>query len=246
MCNSHLLRFVAFNSRTLNFKEHILFEDNHLLVVNKPAGVLVQSDSTGDKTLLDYAKDYLKTTYQKPGNVYCQAAHRIDRPVSGVVVLTKTGKATERMNELFRENKVQKTYRAIVLQKPKNNADTLIHWLRKDTRKHFAIAYNQEVPNAQRAELSFIQLANIPGETLLEVKPVTGRFHQIRAQLSKIGCTIKGDLKYGAPAPNSDASICLHSCQIEFTHPVKNELLVIKCDYPANAAWKRIIQCLES
>lgn len=216
----------------------IVFEDNHLLIVNKKAGVLVQSDATGDKCLADYAKEYIKEKYQKQGNIFCGVVHRLDRPVSGIVVLAKTSKALERMNELFRENKVQKTYWALVLQKPKNEADTLVHWLRKDTKKHFAIAYNQEAVNSQRAELSFKILQHFGDETLLEVKPVTGRFHQIRAQLSKIGSTIKGDLKYGAKVPNKDASICLHARRIEFAHPIKNELLVVEAPLPSVKEWE--------
>ncbi len=216
----------------------VLYEDNHLFVVNKAAGILVQSDTTGDKCLVDFAKDYLKEKYQKEGNVFCGVVHRLDRPVSGLVILAKTSKALERMNELFRENTIHKTYLALVLQKPKNEQDTLINWLKKDTKKHFSIAYNQEVKDSHRAELSFQVLKVFENETLLEVKPVTGRFHQIRSQLSKIGSKIKGDLKYGAALPNPDASICLHARKIEFIHPIKNEPLVIEAPLPKKEFWK--------
>ncbi|MFN0050100.1 MAG: RluA family pseudouridine synthase [Cytophagales bacterium] len=216
----------------------VLFEDNHLLVVNKAAGVLVQGDVTEDKCLADYAKEYLKEKYQKQGNVFCGVVHRLDRPVSGLVILAKTSKALERMNELFRENKISKTYWALVLQRPKNEEDTLINWLKKDSKKHFSIAYNQEVKDSQRAELSFKILKNFETETLLEVKLVTGRFHQIRSQLSKIGSKIKGDLKYGATVPNPDASICLHARKIQFVHPIKNEPLEIVAPLPKKEFWK--------
>lgn len=219
-----------------------MYEDNHLLVVNKAAGVLVQGDATGDKCLADYAKDYLKEKYAKEGNVFCGIVHRLDRPVSGLVILAKTSKALERMNELFRENNIQKTYWALVLRKPLNREDKLVHWLKKDTKKHFSIAYNNEVPNSQRAELSFKQLGEFDFETLLEVKPITGRFHQIRSQLSKIGSKIKGDLKYGAALPNPDASICLHARSIAFMHPIKNEPMHLTAPLPQKPHWRNGMQ----
>jgi 23S rRNA pseudouridine1911/1915/1917 synthase len=220
----------------------VVFEDNHLLIVNKVAGVLVQGDATEDKCLADYAKAYLKEKYQKQGNVFCGVVHRLDRPVSGLVILAKTSKALERMNEIFRENAISKTYWTLVLQKPKNNQDTLINWLKKDTKKYFSIAYNQEVKDSQRAELSFHVLKDFGNETLLEVKLVTGRFHQIRSQLSKIGSKIKGDLKYGAAFPNADASICLHARKIQFIHPIKNEPMEIIAPLPRKEFWKNALE----
>lgn len=216
----------------------VVYEDNHLIAVNKKAGILVQGDATGDKPLADWVKDYLKIKYSKQGNVFCGVIHRIDRPVSGLVLMAKTSKALERMNEAFRENQVQKTYLAIVLQKPKNEQDTLIHWLVKDTKKHFSIAYNTEAKNSQRAELSFKFLSERNKQYLLQINPVTGRFHQIRAQLSKIGSTIVGDLKYRAKQPNSDASICLHAYKINFVHPVTKEPIEIKANPPQNEHWE--------
>lgn len=218
----------------------VLFEDNHIIAVSKKAGVLVQGDTTGDKPLSDWVKDYLKEKYTKQGNVFCGVIHRLDRPVSGLVLLAKTSKALERMNELFRENRIHKTYLALVENKPIKESDVLVHWLVKNKKKHFSIAYKQEVPDSQRAELSFMLLQMVERKALLQVQPVTGRFHQIRAQLSKIGCTIVGDLKYGATQPNPDASICLHAWKISFTHPVKNEPMEITAPLPQNKAWGNI------
>lgn len=221
----------------MEFPFEVAYEDNHLLIVSKNAGILVQSDETGDKCLADFAKEFLKQKYNKEGNVFCGVVHRLDRPVSGLVVLAKTSKALSRMNELFRDDKIEKFYLARVLQKPKNESDTLINWLRKDTRKHYASVYTKEVENSQYAELSFDTQKLYKKGALLEVKLKTGRFHQIRAQLAKIGFTIKGDLKYGAPVPNKDASICLHAYKIRFIHPVSNENMEIVNFPPKNFFW---------
>ena len=217
-----------------------VYEDNHLIAVNKRSGVLVQGDATGDKPLVDWVKDYLKEKYQKEGNVFCGVIHRIDRPVSGLVLLAKTSKGLERMNEVFRENKVKKTYLAITERRPKNSEDTLINWLRKDSKKHFAIVYNTEVKDSLKSELSFTLLSELNPYYLLEVRPVTGRFHQIRAQLSKIGCSIVGDVKYKGERPNDDASICLHAFKINFIHPIKNEPVEIKAEVPQNKYWEKV------
>jgi 23S rRNA pseudouridine1911/1915/1917 synthase len=218
----------------------VLYEDNHIIAVSKKAGVLVQSDATGDKPLSEWVQLYLKEKYQKQGNVFCGVIHRLDRPVSGLVLLAKTSKGLERMNELFRENKIHKTYWAYVLQSPKKESDTLVHWLVKNSKKHFAIAYKDQAKDSQRAELSFNVLSKNGTKALLEVKPVTGRFHQIRAQLSKIGSVIVGDLKYGAKQPNPDASICLHARKINFIHPIKNEPIEIDAPLPDNESWKEV------
>lgn len=221
-----------------NFALDVLFEDNHLIIVNKPPGILVQSDQTGDIPLVDKVKEYLAEKYNKPGNVFCGVIHRLDRPVSGLVIFAKTSKALVRMNELFREHEnIQKKYLAIVLQKPKNQEDILIHWLVKNTQKLYAMVYNQEVRNSQRAELSFRYISSKEKYHLLEISLKTGRFHQIRAQLSKIGSIIVGDLKYGASIPNKDASICLHSWECSFLHPVKNENMTIQAPFPKSNAW---------
>ncbi len=216
----------------------MLFEDNHLIIVNKKSGTLVQSDQTGDTPLVDEVKDYLAKKYNKPGNVFCGVIHRLDRPVSGLVIFAKTSKALVRMNELFKEHThIEKKYLAIVLHKPKNAEDTLVHWLVKNTQKLYAMVYTKEVRNSQRAELSFKHLSSIDRNHLLEITLKTGRFHQIRAQLSKIGSTIVGDLKYGAPVPNTDASICLHSYMCTFLHPVKNEKMTVIAPLPVSNAW---------
>lgn len=216
----------------------VLFEDNHLIVINKRAGVLVQSDQTGDVPLVDEVKNYLAQKYNKSGNVFCGVIHRLDRPVSGLVIFAKTSKALVRMNELFREHEnIEKKYLAIVLHKPKNTEDILVHWLVKNTQKLYAMVYTKEVRNSQKAELYFKHIASVDRHHLLEVTLKTGRFHQIRAQLSKIGSTIVGDLKYGAPAPNADASICLHSHQCTFLHPIKNENITITAPPPSKNSW---------
>lgn len=215
----------------------VLYEDNHIIAVSKRAGVLVQGDLTGDIPLSELVKEYIKEKYDKPGNVFCGVIHRLDRPVSGLVLLAKTSKALERMNELFRENTISKTYLAIVENKPKKEEDVLINWLVKNSMKHFSVAYNTEAKNSQRAELSFKLIQSINEQHLLLVSPVTGRYHQIRAQLSKIGSSIVGDLKYRAKFPNPDASICLHAYKIKFIHPIKGDNIEIIAPPPAKYSW---------
>lgn len=205
----------------------ILFEDNHLLVLEKPNNILVQGDITGDRTLTEWGKDYIKEKYGKPGDVFLHPTHRLDRPVSGITVFARTSKALERMNKLFRDSQVQKTYLAVVDKKPKNLSGKLIHWLEKDGGKNIVKAYNKEKGSAKKAELDYELLGHLNGVSLLNVLPKTGRPHQIRVQLSKLGCPIKGDLKYGYPEPNRDKSIHLHAFRISFVHPVKKELLQI-------------------
>jgi 23S rRNA pseudouridine1911/1915/1917 synthase len=215
----------------------VAYEDNHLIIVNKKSGVLVQGDKTGAPPLSEYVKNYLKEKYNKPGNVFAGVVHRLDRPVTGLVILAKTSKALERMNKLFQEKDIQKIYWAIVKNKPKENKGDLIHWLIKDPQKNITATFLKETPNAQKSELSYSLLAEKKGYYLLEVKPKTGRPHQIRTQLSAIGCPIVGDVKYGYREPNEDKSINLHARRLEFLHPVKKEPLKIIAGLPSNNLW---------
>lgn len=217
----------------------VLFEDNHLLVVNKASGVLVQGDATGDMPLLEYCKQYLKEKYKKPGEVFLGTVHRLDRPVSGVVVFARTSKALERMNALFRERETKKTYWAIVTARPKQEEGKLIHWLTKDEKKNKATAYSRETPGALRSELDYRVIAHNGGYWLLEVNPLTGRPHQIRIQLASMGCVIQGDLKYGDNTTNEDGSIALHARRLSFIHPVKKEPISIEAPLPRANIWKR-------
>ena len=207
----------------------VLYEDNHLLILNKPSGWLVQGDETGDRTLTDWARDYIKQKYKKPGDVFLHPAHRLDRPVSGIVIFAWTSKALERMNALFREDKVEKTYLAIVKERVEITHEILIHWLEKDEKKNLTHAYSQPKGKAKKAELAYELMASLNRFSLLKVTPKTGRPHQIRVQLAKIGCPIQGDVKYGYSQPNTDKSISLHAYGISFIHPVKKEPLNIKC-----------------
>ena len=219
----------------------ILFEDNHLIAVNKPAGWLVQGDQTGDKTLADFVKEYIKDRYNKPGDVFLGIIHRIDRPVSGVVVFARTSKALERMNRLFQERKVKKTYWAVTAERPEPIEGKLEHYLLKDHQKNKTKAYTQIGRRTAKAKLSTLDyhlLASIGDNHLLEVNPHTGRPHQIRVQLSTLGTPIKGDLKYGYRKPNVDASIHLHSRKLSFIHPVKKEPVEIVGNPPPDQIWQ--------
>lgn len=218
----------------------VIYEDNHLLVLNKPTNWLVQGDKTGDRTLTDWGKDYIAEKYQKPGAVFLHPTHRLDRPVSGITIFARTSKALERMNKLFREDDIQKTYLAVVQKKPTEPSGTLINWLDKDGAKNVVKAYDKPKGNAKKAELDYSLLAIEKDGALLKVMPKTGRSHQIRVQLAKMGCVIKGDLKYGFPAPNSDKSIHLHAFQISFVHPVKKEIIQFSC-LPDWSEFKSII-----
>lgn len=217
----------------------ILFEDNHIIAVNKKSGDIVQGDKTGDKPLSDYVKAYIKETQNKPGEVFLGTVHRIDRPTSGIVLFAKTSKALTRLNKMFQEKEIQKTYWAIVKNKPKKNEDNLVHYLIKNEQKNKAIAQLTEFSGAKKAELTYKVVHQFDNYFLLEVLPKTGRHHQIRVQLSTIGCPIKGDLKYGFSRSNPDTSISLHARKVNFIHPVKNEPIEIIAPAPSNdALWK--------
>lgn len=208
----------------------ILYEDNHIIAINKPAGILVQGDNTGDKPLNEYVKAYIKEREAKPGNVFCGVIHRIDRPVSGIVILAKTSKGLAKMNELFREDNIKKTYQALVFPEPSEKSKVLINYLRKNSKTHKADVFVKEVANSKLSELSYEMMNKIGNYALLKVNPVTGRFHQIRAQLSYNKTPIVGDLKYGFKKPNPDKSICLHASEIEFIHPISKQNIKISCD----------------
>ncbi|MCB0494778.1 MAG: RluA family pseudouridine synthase [Cyclobacteriaceae bacterium] len=220
---------------------YVLYEDNHLLIVNKAAGVLVQGDQTKDTPLVELCREYVREKYNKPGNVFMGLVHRIDRPVSGIVVMAKTSKALERMTKIFHDRKVQKTYWAIVKKRPRQEQGTLINWLKKDGSKNMVTAYKEETKEAQKAELSFKVMGKLNDHFLLEVKPKTGRPHQIRAQLGSINCPIKGDLKYGFDKPNTDKSINLHARKLYFEHPVKKEAIEIVAPVPENDFWEQFL-----
>lgn len=219
----------------------IVYEDNHLLIVNKPAGLLVQGDQTGDVTLGDLAKAYIKEKYEKPGEVFLGIPHRLDRPVSGLVVLARTSKALERMTKIFRLREIQKTYWAIVKRRPKDVEGKLTHWLQKDSSKNKTKAFDRAMEHAQKAELRYRTLGKLNDHWLLEIEPITGRPHQIRVQLATMGCPIRGDLKYGFPNPNPDKSISLHARRLYFTHPVKKEPLVCTAGVPESQFWEQFL-----
>jgi 23S rRNA pseudouridine1911/1915/1917 synthase len=216
----------------------VIYEDNHLLIVNKASGILVQGDITGDTPLVDLCKEYIKIKYQKPGEVFLGVVHRIDRPVSGIVVLARTSKSLERMNALFREKQTKKTYWAVTQKKPPLDKGTLVHWLSKDEKKNKTTAFSQARPGALLSELSYSTIDQKERHWLLEVNPVTGRPHQIRVQLASMGCPIKGDVKYGFPQPNEDGSICLHARKLEFMHPVKKEMMTFEAPLPKTRFWE--------
>lgn len=216
----------------------VLYEDNHLIIVNKQAGEIVQGDKTGDAPLSDIVKDWLKEKHNKPGNVYLGVVHRLDRPVSGVVLFAKTSKALPRLNKMFAEHdKVSKTYWAIVQNRPQMPKGTLMHWLTRQEKNNTARAYDREVPGAKKAVLDYELIASGDRYHLLEIHLHTGRHHQIRCQLAKMGCPIKGDLKYGAPRSNPDGSISLHARNLTLEHPVSHETISVTAPVPDDRLW---------
>jgi 23S rRNA pseudouridine1911/1915/1917 synthase len=216
----------------------IVYEDNHIIAVNKPSGMLVQGDKTGDETLGDVVKKYIKAKYDKAGEVFLGVVHRIDRPVSGVVLYARTTKALTRLNEMFQKREIQKTYWAIVQNRPPKESDLLVNWLKKNEAKNMSSVYSPDTTGALKCELEYKLIAESENYYLLEINPHTGRHHQIRVQLSTIGCVIKGDLKYGAKRSNKDGSICLHARSVQFIHPVKKEPIVITAPVPEDNLWK--------
>lgn len=211
----------------------VLYEDNHIIIVNKASGEIVQGDKTGDKPLVDILKDWIKEKYAKPGNVFCGVVHRLDRPVSGLVVFAKTSKALSRMNDMFRNGEVKKTYWAITRNTPPKQEDTLTHYITSTERNNKSYASLTPKRDAKEARLSYRHIASSERYHLLEVNLMTGRKHQIRVQLSAIGCTIKGDLKYGDKRSNPDGSISLMARHIEFIHPVSGKQISVTAPIPA-------------
>lgn len=216
----------------------VVYEDNHIIVVNKTASEIVQADKTGDTPLSETVKQYLKEKYQKPGNVFLGVTHRLDRPVSGLVIFAKTSKALTRLNEMFRAGEVKKTYWAVVKNAPKESEGELVHFLVRNEKQNKSYAYDKEVPNSKKAVLDYRLIGRSENYYLLEVDLKTGRHHQIRCQLAKMGCPIKGDLKYGSPRSNPDGSICLHARRVRFVHPVSKELIELKTPLPEGNLWK--------
>lgn len=218
----------------------ILHEDNHLIVVNKRVGDIAQGDNSGDKPLPDIVKEYLKEKYNKPGEVFLGVVHRLDRPTTGIVVFAKTSKALTRMNDLFSTRETQKTYWAVVKNKPPKEADTLVHYIKRNQQNNTSKAHIKEVPNSKKASLEYKIIAKLDHYFALEIELHTGRHHQIRAQLQTIGCSIKGDLKYGFDRSNPDGGIHLHARKLSFIHPVSKEQITIIAPVPHDVIWKSI------
>ena len=219
-----------------------VYEDNHIIIVAKESGEIVQGDKTGDTPLSDVVKAYLKEKYQKPGEVFLGVVHRLDRPVAGLVVFARTSKALSRLNRMFAEGEVHKTYWAIVARQAQADEayHTLTHWLVRNEKQNKSYAYDTEKPNSKKAVLKYRVIGHSDRYSLVEVQLLTGRHHQIRCQLAKVGMTIKGDLKYGAPRSNPDGSISLLARRIEFIHPVSKTPIVIEADVPADTLWQAL------
>ena len=216
----------------------VIYEDNHIIVVAKESGEIVQGDKTGDTPLSETVKQYIKEAYAKPGDVFLGVVHRLDRPVSGLVLFARTSKALARLNKMFAEGQVHKTYWAVTKNCPAEPQGTLVHWLVRNEKQNRSYAYDREVPHSKRAELDYRVIGHSDNYHLIEVNLKTGRHHQIRCQLAKIGCPIKGDLKYGAPRSNPDGSISLLSRRVEFIHPVSKESIVLEAPLPDDTLWR--------
>lgn len=219
----------------------VIFEDNHLIAVNKRVGDIVQGDKTGDLPLSDHVKEYIKRKYGKPGQVFLGVTHRLDRPTSGVVVFARTSKALTRMNKLFADKETEKIYWAVVKDQPEKKKGTLVNWLKRNHKQNKSYAYPAEIPDSKRAELVYSVLKELDRYTVLEINLKTGRHHQIRAQLAAIGCPIKGDLKYGFDRSNPDGGIHLHARSLSFIHPVKKELIRITAAPPDDILWNACV-----
>ena len=219
----------------------VLFEDNHLIIINKRPGDIIQGDKTGDRPLSETVKEWLKQKYNKPGNVYLGVVHRIDRPTSGIVVFAKTSKALPRLNKMFAEKDAQKTYWAVVKNMPDEPEQKLVHWLKRNTKQNKSYAHQKEVTDSKKGILTYRLLKKLDNYYLLEIDLETGRHHQIRSQLTAIGCPIKGDLKYGFNRSNEDGSIHLHARKLILTHPVKKEPLEIIAPVPDDSIWNACI-----
>jgi 23S rRNA pseudouridine1911/1915/1917 synthase len=223
----------------------VVYEDNHIIIVSKQSGEIVQGDKTGDKPLSETVKEYIKTKYAKPGNVFLGVTHRLDRPVSGLVVFARTSKSLARLNEMFRTGDVHKTYWAITKNCPQQTEGTLTDWLVRNEKQNKSYAYDHEVPNSKQAVLKYKVIGHTDNYTLIEVNLMTGRHHQIRCQLANIGCPIKGDLKYGAKRSNPDGSISLLARKIEFVHPVSKQNLIVEAPVPGDNLWSSITDSIE-
>lgn len=217
----------------------VVYEDNHIIIVNKRSGEIVQGDKTGDRPLSDLVKDYIREKYHKPGEVFLGVVHRLDRPVGGLVVFARTSKALTRLNRMFAEGEVHKTYWAIVKNPPQESEGTLTHWLVRNEQQNKSYAYDTEKPRSKKAVLKYRVIGKSDHYTLLEVRLLTGRHHQIRCQLAKMGCPIRGDLKYGAPRSNPDGSISLLARRVEFIHPVSKETITAEASLPDDNLWEK-------
>lgn len=218
----------------------VIYEDNHIIIVSKESGEIVQGDKTGDTPLSEIVKEYIKDKYQKPGNVFIGVVHRLDRPVSGLVVFARTSKALSRLNEMFRVGDVHKTYWAIVRNQPPQTEGRLENWLVRNERQNKSYAYNREVPQSKKAVLEYRVIGRGDNYSLLEIRLLTGRHHQIRCQLAAMGCPIKGDLKYGARRSNPDGSISLMARRVEFVHPVSKQPVCVEAPLPDDPLWKAL------
>ena len=218
----------------------ILHEDNHIIIINKRVGDIVQGDKTGDKPLSEVVKEYIKEKYNKPGEVFLGVIHRLDRPTTGIVVFAKTSKALTRLNESFKNRETKKIYWAVVKNMPPKSNDTLTHFLKRNPKNNTSKAHNKEVPESKKASLEYTIFKKLDNYIGLEIQLHTGRHHQIRAQLAAIGCPIKGDLKYGFDRSNSDGGIHLHARQLEFIHPVTKEVIHLTATTPKDVIWDAI------
>ncbi len=228
--------------KEISIKENlqILHEDNHIIVINKRAGDIVQGDKTGDKPLSEIVKEYIKEKYNKPGEVFLGVVHRLDRPTTGIVVFARTSKALERLNAMFSNRETQKTYWAVVKNKPSKAEDTLVHYLKRNEKNNTSKAHLKEVPESKKASLDYKIIKELDNYYVLEINLHTGRHHQIRAQLNAIGCPIKGDLKYGFDRSNPDGGIHLHARKLVFNHPVKKETIKLIAPAPKDVIWNLV------